>query len=311
MRKNVEKAHRRNSRGLSRMIYVVILIVIIIAGGAGVYYWWSTTQPTDIVDTATANGSFTTLVQALTAANLVDTLKGTGPFTVFAPTDAAFTALPPGVLNALLSNTTALTEVLTYHVVAGNLVAADVTGRTSVTTLQGGVLPINTTGGVKIGRATITQTDIQCSNGVIHVIDTVLVPSAIMDIVQTAQYSGFTTLVTAVQTADLVSTLNSTGPFTVFAPTDAAFAVIPDWILDDLLANKTALTNVLTYHVVSGKLKAIDVVTYSTLPTVQGEDVKITATSSGVWVNEAKIIQTDIECSNGVIHVIDALLVPP
>jgi len=114
-----------------------------------------------------------------------------------------------------------------------------------------------------------------------------------------------------VQTADLVSTLNNTGPFTVFAPTDAAFAVIPTWVLNDLLANKTTLTSVLTYHVVSGKLMAADVVTYSALSTVQGEDVKITATPSGVWVNEAKVIQTDIECSNGVIHVIDALLVPP
>ena len=291
------------------MIYT-IFIIIIIAGGAVVYYWWSTTQPTDIVETAKANGSFTTLVQALTAANLVDTLKGTGPFTVFAPTDAAFNALPAGVLNALLSNTTKLTEVLTYHVSSGKLMAADVTSLASVTTLQGGTLPINTTAGVKIGPATITQTDILCSNGLIHVINKVLVPAKIMDIVQTAQYYGFSTLVTAVQTAELVSTLNSTGPFTVFAPTDAAFSALPSGVLSDLLADKTALTNVLTYHVVSGKLMAADVVTHSTLTTVQGEDLTIT-TTGGVKVNGANVIQTDIECSNGVIHVVDAVLLPP
>lgn len=160
-------------------------------------YMTSTNQPKDIVETAKANGSFSTLVTALTAANIVDTLKGTGPFTVFAPTDATFNALPAGLLDSLLANTTALTQVLTYHVVSGELMASDITSLMSVTTLQGGSLPISTAGGqVKIGIATITQTDIKCSNGVIHVIDTVLVPNKIMNIVQAAQYYGFSTLVT-------------------------------------------------------------------------------------------------------------------
>jgi transforming growth factor-beta-induced protein len=307
----IRKTNRMNIRGLSKMLYALAAIVIILVGvGAGVYYWWSTNQSTDIVDTAKANGSFTTLVQALTAANLVDTLKGTGPFTVFAPTDAAFNALPSGLLNALLANTTDLTKVLTYHVVSGRLMATDVVNRTSVTTLQGGALPIKTTAGVKIGPATVTQTDIVCKNGVIHVIDKVLVPGNIMNIVQTAQYYGFSTLVTAVQTANLVNTLIGTGPFTVFAPTNAAFAALPAGVLDSLLANQTALTNVLTYHVVSGKLMAADVIMNATLTTVQGGDLTIT-TTGGVKVNSANVIQTDIECSNGVIHVIDAVLIPP
>jgi uncharacterized surface protein with fasciclin (FAS1) repeats len=292
------------------MYAIILIIIVVIAAVAAYAYMASTNQPKDIVDTAKANGSFATLVTALTAANLADTLKGTGPFTVFAPTDAAFNALPSGLLNSLLANTTALTQVLTYHVVSGKLMASDVTMRTSVTTLQGGSLPITTTGGqVKIGIATITQTDIECSNGVIHVIDTVLVPNKIMNIVQTAQYYGFSTLVTAIQAANLVSTLEGTGPFTVFAPTNTAFAALPAGTLDALLADQSSLQAVLTYHVVSGYLLASDVVAETSLTTVQGQMLTIT-TAGGPKVNGANIIQTDIECTNGVIHAIDAVLLP-
>lgn len=293
------------------MVYAVILIVIIVVAAVAAYaYMTSTNQSKDIVETAKANGSFSTLVTALTAANLVDTLKGTGPFTVFAPTDAAFNALPAGLLDSLLANTTALTQVLTYHVVSGELMAADVTNLMSVTTIQGGSLPISTAGGqVKIGIATITQTDIKCSNGVIHVIDTVLVPNKIMNIVQTAQYYGFSTLVTAIQAANLVSTLEGTGPFTVFAPTNAAFAALPAGTLDSLLADQSSLAAVLTYHVVPGYLLAANVVASTSLTTVQGQMLTIT-TAGGAKVNGANIIQTDIECTNGVIHAIDAVLLP-
>ena len=281
-----------------------------IAVVAAYAYMTSVNQPKDIVETAKANGSFSTLVTALTAANLVDTLKGTGPFTVFAPTDAAFNALPAGLLDSLLANTTALTQVLTYHVVSGELLASHITSLMSVTTLQGGSLPISTAGGqVKIGIATITQTDIKCSNGVIHVIDTVLVPNKIMNIVQAAQYYGFSTLVTAIQAANLVSTLEGTGPFTVFAPTNAAFAALPAGTLDSLLADQSSLVAVLTYHVVPGYLLAADVVASTSLTTVQGQMLTIT-TAGGPKVNGANIIQTDIECTNGVIHAIDAVLLP-
>ena len=130
----------------------------------------------DIVDTAVAAGSFETLVTAVQAAGLVDTLKGEGPFTVFAPTDEAFAKLPEGTIDALLADTDKLAEVLTYHVVAGKLMAADVVGASKVTTVQGGTLGIDTTDGPMIGNARIVTTDIETSNGVIHVIDTVLVP---------------------------------------------------------------------------------------------------------------------------------------
>jgi uncharacterized surface protein with fasciclin (FAS1) repeats len=130
----------------------------------------------NIVDVARAAGGFETLLTALDAATLTETLQGEGPFTVFAPTDAAFAALPAGTLEALLADTEALTAVLTYHVVAGRAMAADVSGVASVTTLQGGALAVSTEDGVSIGEASVITADIEAANGVIHVIDTVLVP---------------------------------------------------------------------------------------------------------------------------------------
>ena len=132
----------------------------------------------DIVDTAIAAGSFSTLVKAVQAAGLVETLKGAGPFTVFAPTDEAFAALPPGTLDAVLKDKAKLTSILTYHVVAGKVMAKDVVGLNGKTakTIQGGDLKIDTTSGVKIGGATVITADVETSNGVIHVIDKVLLP---------------------------------------------------------------------------------------------------------------------------------------
>lgn len=130
----------------------------------------------DIVDTAVAAGSFTTLVEALKAAELVDTLKGEGPFTVFAPTDEAFAKIPKDKLNALLKDKKALTKVLTYHVVPGKVMAADVVKLKSAKTVEGQSIVIDTSKGVKVDGATVTKTDIVTSNGVIHVIDTVLMP---------------------------------------------------------------------------------------------------------------------------------------
>lgn len=132
------------------------------------------------------------------------------------------------------------------------------------------------------------------------------------DIVDTAVAAGdFKTLVTAVKAADLVETLKGEGPFTVFAPTDAAFAKIPKETLDGLLKDKKALTGVLTYHVVAGKVMAADVVKVDSAKTVQGEKVTVKAKDGKVMINNAQVVKTDIVCSNGVIHVIDAVLLPP
>ena len=136
----------------------------------------------DIVETAVAAGTFNTLARALTVAGLVETLKGAGPFTVFAPTDAAFAKLPPAALAALLADKAKLTAVLTYHVVPGAVMAAQVVGLTEATTVQGGKVAIKVQGGKVMlnGTSTVTATDIKAKNGVIHVIDTVLMPPAAM-----------------------------------------------------------------------------------------------------------------------------------
>jgi uncharacterized surface protein with fasciclin (FAS1) repeats len=151
----------------------------VLAGSCGSAAAASATAPAskDIVDTAVSAGNFNTLAKALTAAGLVDTLKGEGPFTVFAPTDAAFAKLPPGALDDLLEDKERLTAVLTYHVVPGKVMAADVVKLSDAKTVQGQSVSIATKGGaVKIDEATVTRTDIVSSNGVIHVIDSVILP---------------------------------------------------------------------------------------------------------------------------------------
>jgi uncharacterized surface protein with fasciclin (FAS1) repeats len=278
----------------------------------------------DIVDTAVADGRFTTLVAAVQAAELVDTLKGEGPFTVFAPTDDAFAALPAGTVEELVKpeNKQKLTDILLYHVVSGKVMAADVSGLTSATTVLGKDVAVKVDmGNVYINEAKVIITDIETSNGVIHVIDAVLLPpsdDAMMEkntIVDVAVADGrFTTLVAAVTAAELVETLSGEGPFTVFAPTDDAFAALPAGTLDSLLLpeNKQQLTDILLYHVVSGKVMAADVVTLPSAPTVLGKDVTITVKDGKVFLNDTvQVIITDVEASNGVIHVIDAVLLPP
>lgn len=146
------------------------LIASLIAFGA-----LSSAQAKDIVDTAVAAGSFKTLATALQAAGLVDTLKGKGPFTVFAPTDEAFAKVPKADLDALLKDKAKLTAVLTYHVVPGKVMAADVKAG-KVKTVQGSELTVSTMGGVKVDAANVVKTDIVADNGVIHVIDSVVLP---------------------------------------------------------------------------------------------------------------------------------------
>lgn len=272
----------------------------------------------DIVDTAVKAGSFKTLVAAVKAAGLVETLKGKGPFTVFAPTDEAFAKLPKGTVEDLLKpeNKAKLVAILTYHVVAGKVMAADVVKLKSAKTVQGQEVAITVAKGtVSIDNAKVVKTDIGCSNGVIHVIDSVILPKAeekTPDIVDTAVAAGsFKTLVAAVQAAGLVETLKGKGPFTVFAPTDEAFAKLPKGTVEDLLKpeNKDKLVAILTYHVVPGKLKAADVVAAKELKTVNGKSAAIT-TEGGPKIAGASIIKTDIETSNGVIHVIDSVILP-
>jgi uncharacterized surface protein with fasciclin (FAS1) repeats len=262
----------------------------------------------DIVTTAQEAGSFNTLLAAVDAAGLTSTLTGGGPFTVFAPTDAAFDALPAGTLDALLADKQALTDVLLYHVVSGSFLAADLQDRAAVTTAQGQDIAI-TLGSVKLNGVTVGQADIKASNGVIHVIDQVLLPPS-MDVVGiAADNADFSTLVTAVQAAGLVSALQGPGPFTVFAPTNAAFAALPSGTLDALLADPQALAEVLKYHVVSGKLYAGDLRDTYSAQTLAG--FPILFPSLGAQVNNSLVGPANILATNGVIHVIDQVLLPP
>ena len=277
----------------------------------------------DIVDTAAADGRFQTLVAGVQAAELTETLKGEGPFTVFAPTDDAFARLPAGTLDELLKpeNKQTLTDILLYHVVSGNVMASDVVNLDSASTVLGKDVTIKVEDGkVFINDAEVIITDIETSNGTIHVIDSVILPpaeeaAAPGTIVDIAVADGrFNTLVAAVTAANLVDTLSGDGPFTVFAPTDDAFAALPAGTLDSLLLpeNKQQLTDILLYHVVSGEVMASDVVGLSSAPTVLGKDIAITVKDGKVFLNDTvQVIITDIEASNGVIHVIDAVLLPP
>lgn len=277
----------------------------------------------DIVDTASADGRFTTLLAAADAAGLVEALKAEGPLTVFAPTDEAFASLPEGTLDELLKpeSKQALTDILLYHVVDGKVMAADVAALTSATTLLGKDVAVKMDmGNVYINDAQVILTDIETSNGVIHVIDSVLLPpaeeeAAMGTIVDVAAADGrFQTLLAAAGAAGLAETLSGEGPLTVFAPTDEAFAKLPAGTVEGLLEPdaKQQLTDILLYHVVDGKVMAADVVGLTTAPTVLGKDISISIKDGKVFLNDTiEVIITDIQASNGVIHVIDGVLLPP
>jgi transforming growth factor-beta-induced protein len=274
----------------------------------------SATYAGDIVDTAVENGSFKTLVAAVKAADLVDTLKGEGPFTVFAPTDEAFAKLPEGTVEMLLQpeNKKQLVAILTYHVVSGKVPASKVVGLSGAKTVNGQRIDISTEQGVKVDGANVVATDVQCSNGIIHVIDSVLMP-ATETIPGVAKEAGqFNTLLAAAKAAGLVDALSGEGPLTLFAPTDEAFAKLPEGTVESLLKpeNKQKLADILKYHVVSGRIYSEDALAAKQAKTLQGSAVAISAKQGTARVNEAKLLKTDIDASNGVIHVIDSVLLP-
>ncbi|MHB8899556.1 MAG: fasciclin domain-containing protein [Thermoguttaceae bacterium] len=263
----------------------------------------------DIVDTAVGAENFKTLVAAVQAAGLVEALKGEGPFTVFAPTDEAFAKLPKGTVEALLKDKEKLAKILTYHVVKGNVTSKDLAKLNSAGSLQGAFLRIDASKGVRVNNAMVVTADLRASNGMIHVIDTVLLPPA--DIVDTAVGAGsFETLVAAVKAAGLVEALKGKGPLTVFAPTDKAFAKLPEGTIPALLNDKEKLAAVLTYHVVPGYVTAADAMKLNSAKTLQGGKLKISSDGGSVNIDDAKVIEADILTANGVIHVIDSVLLP-
>lgn len=412
-------------------------------------------EENDIIETATEDGNFTTLLAAIEAANLTDTLKGEGPFTVFAPTDEAFDALPNGTINALVNDTDALTNILLYHVAEERLMAEDVVNLTNITTLQGSELPVNVTDeGVFVGDAEIIVQDINASNGVIHVIDSVLIPeegmepepgqnltslynrsvnltqgnftlrpenstqsyridnftdvgalnATVLDFnvslmqnmtgnmtgvpfilqsiegirnnnttgemwfvyingepaeedfgmnnvstgdnlsfwyttegdgeaaIENATYvanvtvaelraranvipaaqnqTNLTAFVNAVQIANLTQTLNGTGPYTVCIPSNEAFNKLPVETRNQLMSNTTLLSQVLSYHVVSGRYTYEQLIRTNNVTNIQGNVLQINTIGNNITIQNVNVTQI-IVVNNGVICIIDEVLVPP
>jgi len=269
----------------------------------------------DIPTNAQSTGVHDSLVAALSHADLVSALQGEGPFTVFAPTDDAFAAagIDLSTFDTDEENAT-LTDILLYHVVSGSVASADVTDGMSAEALNGDSLDFTVSdGSVMVNDATVTIADVMASNGIIHVIDKVLMPPAdLVDIPTVAQGTGIhTALVAAVVQAELLTTLQGEGPFTVFAPTDDAFTAAGiDLAALDNEEGKAALTDILLYHVYSGSVAAADVTDGMTATMVNGDDATFTV-GDGVMINDANVILADVMASNGIIHVIDKVLMPP
>ena len=269
--------------------------------------------PNDIPRTAQCTGIHDSLVAGVIQAELLETLQGTGPFTIFAPTDQAFT--DAGIdLTALDTpeGKAALTDILLYHVVAGEVPSSAVTDCMSANAVNGQPLSFTVGAGVMVNDATVTIPDVATSNGIIHVIDKVLTPSeSPNDIPRTAQCTGIhNSLVSAVVQAELLTTLQGTGPFTLFAPTDQAFADAGiDLAALDTPEGKAALTDILLYHVIAGEVPSSAVTECLTATTVNGNPISFTV-GDGVMVNDATVTIADVNTSNGVIHVIDKVLTP-
>lgn len=263
-----------------------------------------------VAETAAATADLTTLVTALTAAGLVPTLNGAGPFTVFAPVNSAFAALPADVLARLLEtgNRDLLTKVLTFHVVPGRITASQLQDGQSLTTVEGTTLPVRVANGVAtVGGARVTQADIAASNGVVHLVDGVLLGS--LDIVDQAVVRGLSALVSAVNTAGLTTALR-TGTLTLFAPTNAAISALPG----GGPSTPEALATVLRLHVVGSQALSTQLTEGLQLPTLLNGTSLTVSLTTGVRVtgprNSATVTTADILAKNGVIHVVDTVLLP-
>lgn len=266
----------------------------------------------NLVETASSAGSFNTLLTAATAAGLVDSLTGGVPFTVFAPSDAAFAKLDSATVDYLLNpqNVAELAAIIKYHIVEGRVFSTQLGPilDTPILTLSGGVLTISAEGGANVNGAAISMTDIQASNGVIHVIDDVILPNA--TITETAVASpDLSTLVAALQAADLAGALGTEGPFTVFAPVNSAFAALPEGTLDSLLGNIPALVDILELHVIAGAAVYSNNVPDGLTGTLGGEQIALSTADGKVMINETiEVIAADIPASNGVIHLINGVI---
>jgi len=269
-------------------------------------------HPNDIPRTAQCTGVHNSLVAAVVQAELLETLQGVGPFTVFAPTDQAFADAGIDLASYdTVEGKEALTEILLSHVVAGAVPAANVSNCMTVETVSGHSLSFAVGDSVMVNGATVTTADVMAENGIIHVIDKVLMPTnAYNDITQAAGCTGVhTSLVAALLQAELVETLQGEGPFTVFAPTDQAFINAGiDLASLNTEEGKATLTDILLFHVYAGTLSSADITEGGKLRMVNGDDAVFSLTPS---IEGANITLADVQTSNGIIHVIDAVMMPP
>ena len=266
----------------------------------------------DIVATALTSHVFTELAGLAVDAGLVDALRK-GPFTVFAPTDAAFDKLPVDVLHTVQDNADTLKTVLLHHVVEG-AISPDKLAVGNLKTLAGDSLSVTKVGDTFFVDGNPVGDGVEATNGVVYVMNDVLVPSlgTVVDVAVAFKDAGFGTLVDAVTKAGLVDALSGDGPFTVFAPVDAAFSALPPATLNAALADpKGLLTTVLTYHVVKGRITT-DQLKEGDLTTLSGEVLKVTKDADGNWlIDGTPIAVQNIQASNGVIHAMGAVLIPP
>jgi uncharacterized surface protein with fasciclin (FAS1) repeats len=275
----------------------------------------ATGRTATILTAARSAGTFKTLLAAVKAAGLVDALSGSGPLTVFAPTDAAFARLPDGTIDTLLEpeNKAALRRLLLHHVIKRDVGLPALLRGPRLTTLAGQRLRISSErGALRAGEATVVDAALRCANGVIHVVDRVIRPES-RDLATVAvKAKTFTTLITAAKAAGLLDALTGDAALTVFAPTDAAFAKLPAGTVENLLEpeNRDALKRILLHHIVQGRVYADAAAAAETASTLAGTELRF-GYASGLQVNGARIIAPDASARNGVIHVVDAVLLPP
>ena len=266
-----------------------------------------------VVDIIVNSVDHNTLETAVIQADLAATLSSNGPFTVFAPTDAAFDNLPDGVLENVLADNDVLTAILLHHVHSGNALSSGLSDGMEVSTLNDDILTVSIDGEVvMIDMATVTVVDIIASNGVVHVIDMVLLPATddqtVMSII--ANSPAHTILEEAVLAAELDVTLSGDGPFTVFAPSDDAFDGLPAGTLDLILANTEQLTDLLLNHVHSGNVLSTDLSDGMMVPTLNETELIVSIDGMTVMIDLATVTQADLTASNGVVHIIDKVLLP-
>ncbi len=317
-----------NNSQNSLAIGVVAVISVIILIVAGVFLSQNNqreesepnpTSESTITQTAVNTPDLSTLVAALTEAGLADTFNASGNYTVFAPNNNAFSEIQSTVDQLLAADDkSALTDVLQYHVIDSVVFSRELRAKQTVTTLSGDELVIRSVGGaVYVNGARVVTADVLASNGVVHIIDQVLVPNTFGNIAETAQEnSNLSTLVAAASAADLVGALSDeTANYTVFAPTNAAFADIQSTV-DSLLAaeDKSALVGVLQYHIVNREVFASQLSDGQVITTLSGETLTINISGGSVTLvgedSTATVVNADILTTNGIVHVIDTVLLP-